>query len=314
MRWKCLLLVVVAAGSPARADHRPPPSCVDDGTPFDPAAIRTRLASFAGKELDGRAPGSPGDTTTRGLIAERFRCLGLQPAFGDDFAQPFTAASGKPTANVVGYIAGETDDIIVVAAHHDHLGEGHLGANDNASGVVALLAIAQSLQQRGATPHRTIVFATFGDEEAGMIGSSYYVAHPPADLPLGKVVQVVNLDMVGSYASKGFVAAMGTFRKLAGRTILDELAATFPRLHVGLGGRARGSDFEPFCAQGIPYVFFWTPDARCYHATCDTVERIDEKAMVSIASLAGDLTRAMADSELDLAATQQRLGCGVRYR
>ena len=313
MPWtRCLLFLVVVAGSPARADPRPPPSCVEDGKPFDPEAIHARLASFAGKELDGRAPGSPGDTTARGLIAERFRCLGLQPAFGSDFAQPFTAASGRATANVVGYVAGETDDIIVVAAHHDHLGEGHLGANDNASGVVALLAIAQAIQQRGAMPHRTIVFATFGDEEAGMIGSSYYVAHPPADLPLAKVVQVVNLDMVGSYSSKGFVAAMGTFRRLAGRTLLDELAPTFPRLHVGLGGRARGSDFEPFCAQGIPYVFFWTPDARCYHATCDTVDRIDIPHLVQIAQLAGMLTERLAATELELLRLKTRLGCFAR--
>ena len=313
MPWtRCLLLFAVVAGSPARADSRPPPSCVEDGKPFDPEAIHGRLASFAGKELDGRAPGSPGDTTARGLIVDRFRCLGLVPAFGSDFAQPFTAANGKATANVVGYVAGETDDIIVVAAHHDHLGERHLGANDNASGVVALLAIAQAIQQRGTTPHRTIVFATFGDEEAGMIGSSYYVAHPPADLPLGKIVQVVNLDMVGSYSSKGFVAAMGTFRKLAGRTLLDELAATFPRLHVGLGGRARGSDFEPFCTQGIPYVFFWTPDAHCYHETCDTVDRIDVPHLVQIAQLAGMLTERLAATGLDLLRLKTRLGCFAR--
>ena len=310
MHW--ILPVMVVAGSPVRADHRPAPSCVDDGKPFDPEAIHARLASFAGKELDGRAPGSPGDTTARDLIAERFRCLGLQPAFGREFAQPFTAASGKATANVVGYVAGETDDTIVVAAHHDHLGEGHLGANDNASGVVALLAIAQSIQQRGVVPHRTIVFATFGDEEAGMIGSSYYVAHPPAELPLGKIVQVVNLDMVGSYSSKGFVAAMGTFPRLAGRALLDELVSTFPRLHVGLGGRARGSDFEPFCKQGIPYVFFWTPDARCYHETCDTVDRIDVPHMVQIAQLAGMLTERLAATGLDLARLKTRLGCFAR--
>ncbi len=292
------------------------PSCVDDGAPYDEARIRERLAFLSSVERDGRAPGTAGDLAARALIAERFRCLGLHPAGSDaSYEQPFSAA-GVTTANVLGYVQGNDpivgSEIVVVGAHHDHLGNGLLGANDNASGVVSLLAIAQAIQQRELGPRRTILFATFGDEEDGMVGSYYFVAHPPAALPMDRVVQIVNLDMVGSHSSKGFVAAMGTFKKLAARKIMDDLAPKFPSIHVGLGGISRGSDFEPFCKLGIPYVFFWTPDVRCYHQTCDTIERIDFRHMVEITKLAGALTEQLADSELDLGGMRRRLGCFAR--
>lgn len=274
--------------------------------------MRERVTLLAAPDLDGRVPGTPGDARARALIAERFACLGLVPAGTDgSYEQPFST-DGDPTANVVGYVKGSDvdGDIIVVGAHHDHLGGGHLGANDNASGVVALLAIAQAVQQRATPPKRTIVFATFGAEERGMRGSYHYVAHPPDGLPLARVVQIINLDMVGSHSSRRFVAAMGTFRGLAATGVLAKLDDRYPKLNVGLGGVARGSDHEAFCKQGVPYVFFWTPDKRCYHKTCDTAARIDYPRMVDIAALAGDLTAALADSDEDLAGLRERRGCG----
>ncbi len=287
-------------------------SCKDDA-PFDEATFKARVERLAGKELDGRAPGTKGDAAAREAIVDRFTCLGLSPAFGSSYEQAFTA-DNKTTANVVGSIQGETDDIILVSAHHDHLGGGHLGANDNASGIVALLAVAQSIVQSEDTPKRTIVFAAFGAEETGMHGSYFYEAHAPEHLPSDRIVQVVNLDMVGSHASRGYVAAMGTFKGLASTPILKKLLPRYPKLSVPMGGKARGSDFEPFCKKGTPYVFFWTPDKRCYHATCDTPDRVDYKRMVDIAKLATDLVTAMAQTEVDLADAKQRLGCFGKRR
>ncbi|MDB4961105.1 MAG: Aminopeptidase [Myxococcales bacterium] len=290
----------------------PPPSCIEEGTPYDQATLRERIAFLASPELDGRVPGKPGDERARAFVTERFACLGLLPAGTDGaHAQPFSDA-GDATANVIGYIAGTDpvvgDDIIVIGAHHDHLGGGYLGANDNASGVVALLAIAQAVRQRPTPPLRTIAFVAFGAEERGMRGSAHFVAHMPPQLPLARVVQMINLDMVGS--SGGFVAAMGTFRGLAATTVIAKLDDHYPKLRVGLGGVARGSDHEPFCKHGIPYVFFWTPDRRCYHERCDTADRVDYPRMADIASLAGELAGSLADSTLDLADLRERRGCG----
>lgn len=299
------------AAAPAAADA--PASCVDDGKPYDTRSMSARVAYLASRELDGRAPGTAGDRAARTHIVERFRCLGLTPA-GDDggYEQAFEDGDNNKTANVLGFIAGTDpdvgDEIIVIGAHHDHLGKGYLGANDNASGVTALLAIAQWVKQKGASPKRTLAFMTFGAEEQGMYGSAHYVKHPHASLPVDKIVQVINLDMVGSYSSKTYVAAMGTFTGMPSRKLLQKLDDSY-KIKVGIGGRARGSDYEPFCDVGIPYVFFWTPDAKCYHRTCDKAAAVDVPHMADIAALAGDLTWAMAETELDLAASKTKLRC-----
>jgi len=306
-------------GPPAPAADGPgevaAPGCVDDGPAYDVGALRDQVAYLASAELDGRAPGSPGDAAARARLAARFRCLGLVPAgVGDTYEQPFTA-DGHATANLVGYLPGDDavvgGDIIVIGAHHDHLGDGHLGANDNASGVVALLAIAQAVRQHG-TPHRTIAFLLFGGEELGLVGSTYFAAHPPAQLPLARIVYDINLDMVGSYTSAGAVYAMGTFRGLPATGIIKTLKAAHPALHVGIGGRGVGSDHEAFCQAGVPYVFFWTPDKRCYHARCDTTDKLDAAHLGDIAAFAGELVTRLSDSPGDLAGSRARLGCTGR--
>ena len=290
-------------------------SCVNDGKPYDEGIFKERVGFLAGKELDGRAYGSEGDRAARALVVERFRCLGLIAAGKDGaFELPFEH-KGKATANVVGYVKGSDPDvgneIIYVGAHHDHLGGGFLGANDNASGVVGLLAVAQQVMARPAKPKRTIVFATFGAEEEGMIGSYHLAKHPPKALPNEKVVQFINLDMIGSHSSRGVVAAMGALPKLSSRGFLQKLVKQWPKINVSIGGRARGSDYEPLCKLGVPYVFFWTPDARCYHQKCDTADKIDYPRMVDIAALAGALVEQMADTDNDLAGVRAKLGCGV---
>jgi hypothetical protein len=102
---------------------------------------------------------------------------------------------------------------------------------------------------------------------------------------------------------------MGTFAKLPARAVLEHAMKSYPKLAVGLGGRAERSDHEAFCKQGIPYVFFWTPDARCYHETCDTASNLDTRHMAQIAHLAGDLVQGLADTETDLVASRTKLGC-----
>jgi Zn-dependent M28 family amino/carboxypeptidase len=261
------------------------------------ADISADIAFLAKPELDGRVAGSEGDKTARAYIVKRMTDAGLtvkEQAFDN-------------TANVIGYIAGETDDIIIVGAHYDHLGDGHLGANDNASGVAGMLAIADRFAS--TKPHRTLAFIAFGGEEQGLLGSTHYVANPLEALPMAKVVEYINLDMIGSYKSKGWVAAMGSFAKLPARKALDKLVKKYPKTHVGLGGRAARSDHAPFCEKGIPYVFFWTPDTKCYHQKCDKADAIDSTHMADIVALAGDLVGELSDSKTDLLASRKKLGC-----
>lgn len=304
---RVLVLLFFLAGTAAAEDT---PKCTDDAKPFDPEVMRTRLEALADPKLDGRASGTEGDKAARKLIADRFACLGLAPA-GDDgaYEQAFTDDNGAKTANVLGLIKGSSkpDEIILVGAHHDHLGGGYLGANDNASGVVGLLAIAQAVAQRTEKPARTIAFVTFGAEEQGLVGSTYFVAHPT--LTLANVVQYINIDMIGSHKSKRAVAAFGAFAKQPSKKLLEKLAPKFAKVNLGIGGHSTRGDHYGMCKAGIPYVFFWTPDKRCYHEKCDTADQIDYPRLADIAQIANGLAVGLADSTLDLAKSKQKIGC-----
>lgn len=268
-------------------------------------ALRADVVYLASPELDGRVPGSAGDETARAHVAARFEELGLE-VYGDTegYAQPFVDSEGRATANLLGFLPGSDeevgDEIVVLSAHLDHLGNGRLGANDNASGVSALLAIAEALAA-GAPLRRTVLFAAFGAEESGSEGSAAFLEAPPDGVDPSDIVYNVNLDMVGTYDQTGTVDALGTMPGTYGREVLDDLVGAFPERDVGLGDPSDLSDNATFCAEGVPYVFFWTDDPDCYHQTCDTADRIDYDSLAWIAVLTGDLVAALADTDEDLA-------------
>ena len=216
---------------------------------------------------------------------------------------PITDAEGRETANVIGYLPGDDGsrgaDIVVVSAHLDHLGNGRLGANDNASGVAGLLSIAQSLAE-GPRPARTVVFAAFGSEESGMEGATVFMDSPPAEFEPSDVVYNVNMDMIGTYSATDIVYALGALRGTAGRAAVAARRADYPELDVGLDEPSDLSDNYAFCSRGVPYLFFWTEDPDCYHEACDTADRLDYTSLVEIARLTGQVTGDLADSEADL--------------
>ena len=297
--------------------------CIDDGDPFDPARLEAEISFLASDEMAGRKPGTPADQATRMHIADRFECLGLTPT-GDSFQQPFVDSAGRETANVVGYLPGSdpavAGEIIVIGAHHDHLGtrQGMIynGANDNASGTAAVQAIAQAVRQRAEPPRRTIVFATFGSEELGLEGSYYLVENPPAEVPIADVVYMINLDMVATYFNDDSVYAFGTFDGTPARLALDELLVGHPGLTVLLGESAvevegeGDSDYDAFCQEDIPYLYFFTEDDQCYHRPCDDSPRLDYVHLAEVAELTSEALLALADSETDLPAARAQYGCG----
>ncbi|MEY3212139.1 MAG: hypothetical protein RIT28_2620 [Pseudomonadota bacterium] len=283
----------------------PQPTGCDRPNAYDEDAMTADLAYLASPELDGRAPGSAGDELARAFVAERFACLGLlEVGTGDGFQQPFTDDNGEETANVLGMIPGAQPSVmgesVVISAHLDHFGDGWLGANDNASGVAALLAIAQSLVNEGQQPDRTIVFAALGAEESGFEGSERFMRRAPTELDLDQIVYNVNMDMVGSFASSATLYALGTFRGTAGREAVSAFVDEHPTLDVSLGDGSDQSDNYSFCAVGIPYVFFWTEDEPCYHERCDRSERIDYPALTEIAALSGETALELANRDDDL--------------
>lgn len=288
--------------------------CDRPGNPYAESALEADIRFLAGPALQGRAAGSDGDRRARAYIESRMRCAGLRPV-GGSYIQTFADSEGSNTANLIGVLDGSdaalASEIIVISAHHDHLGADRTGvfagANDNASGVAALLAMAQALHDAGGL-RRTVVFAAFASEEVGFDGSAWYTEHPPTGLPINKTQYNVNLDMVGRYDDEGVIYALNAFAGTPARSALNAVAGRFRGLEIEMNEPGDLSDQLSFCEVGVPGVFFHTPDNVCYHKTCDTPDRIDYPHLAQIAGLVGAVVTELANSEHGLAAAR-RVGC-----
>jgi hypothetical protein len=210
---------------------------------------------------------------------------------------------------VAGYLPGGSrgDEYVIVGAHYDHLGRGgmgslaprskeiHNGADDNGSGTAALIELAreQSVAAReGETLARSIIFIAFTAEEEGLIGSNYFVNHPP--LPLNKAVAMLNLDMVGRVRNETlFVGGSGTAPSL--QPILDKADVGLP-LHlkdIGKGGMGP-SDHMAFAMKKIPVLFFFSGLHADYHRPTDKIEKINFNGMAEVVELSARVVSGMA--------------------
>ncbi len=205
-----LLTAVIAALPPHRVSlsgqflRRARPSVTE-------AHVRGHMEMLAGDALNGRASGSRDEWTAATYVASQLRHWGLEP-LGDEggFVQtvPVNRAGAAPPArtwNVIGQLAGSDSrragQVILLSAHLDGLGVRGTGADaifngadDDASGITAVLELARVLSL-GRRPPRTIVFAWFGSEESGGFGSRHFVEHPPVPLP--SIVANLQFEMIG---------------------------------------------------------------------------------------------------------------------
>ncbi|MGH7546223.1 MAG: M20/M25/M40 family metallo-hydrolase, partial [Gemmatimonadota bacterium] len=169
----------------------------------------------------------------------------------------------------------------------------HNGADDNASGVAALLEAARALAA-AAPPRRTIVFAAFGAEEKGLLGSNHYVDRPP--IPLERTVAMLNLDMVGRLREDNLhVFGVGTAQGF------DELVHSRAKaLGFDLTTSPDGygpSDHASFYAAGIPVLHFFTGTHADYHRPSDDWDKVDTRGIARIAELTAALALEIADRE-----------------
>ncbi len=165
---------------------------------------RRILTHLADEMTEGRASGTQGKQLAEHYLIERFRSLGLKPV---DWAytQSFRYEDSIAVRNVVGLLpaATPTDEYLVIGAHYDHLGRlGHTvypGADDNASGVTALLSLARmfcAMKADGNGPRKNLLFVAFDGKELDMAGSRWFVKHLP--VPQEKIKAMINLDMLGT--------------------------------------------------------------------------------------------------------------------
>lgn len=209
--------------------------------------------------------------------------------------------------NVVAVLEGEgprADETIVLGAHYDHLGirpngDGNMvvfnGANDNASGVVAMLEVARLLAARPKKLPRRVVLVAFTGEERGLLGSFHYVNHPP--VPLEKTIAMINLDMVGRMQGDLLMTA-GTGSCPSVARMIGQISRQHDLAQMEIPGWLTGSDHMAFYSCRIPAVHFMTTGGRSdYHRPSDDVQSLNLSGMRRIAAAVAGLTAALAEAD-----------------
>ena len=267
----------------------------------DSERLMNAVATLADPKLEGRAAGSPGGLAARAWVLERFKAAGLHPISGS-YVFPFTftrmTMNGRVNgegANVLGMCVGTDPKLpfFVVSAHYDHLGvrngEIYPGADDDASGVAVILELAHFCQK---TPfRRSIVFAAFDAEEAGLQGARVFLDQGP--VPKERIGLDLNLDMV-SRSDKREIFIAGTYHTPDLKPPLEEVAKRAPitvlfghdkpkALAGGVDDWTNQSDHGPFHAAKIPFVYFGVEDHADYHKPTDTADKINRGFFVDVA-------------------------------
>ena len=278
---------------------------------FSEKRMMETIKYLASDELMGRGLGTPYLDSAAQYIADKFKEYGLQP-LGETYFQTFKHNfPNKPgpqdliLKNILAVIPGSdsklSEEPVVVSAHYDHLGLGwpdvhagdegkiHYGADDNASGGSVLLELAKNLSK--LKPKRTIVFAVFTGEEAGLIGSRYFVTHCK-----GKAFANVNLDTDGSlFDTRLLVLNANTAREW--KFIFMGTDYTTGVKSEVIQQPLDASDQVAFIEQGIPAVQLFTGPTQNYHRPTDTWDKIDGKGLVKVATVTKEVVEYLADRE-----------------
>lgn len=180
--------------------------------------------------------------------------------------------------NVIAYIKGSEhpDSFIVFSAHYDHLGQMGSGvyfpgANDNASGVEMLLNLSE-YYSKTHQPKKSIVFIAFGAEEAGIIGSKYFVENPL--IPLKKINFVFNMDLMGT-GSEGAMIVNGKVYKSHYKKLVEINTKNNYLSIIKSRGKAANSDHYWFSEKGVPSFFMYTMGGlTAYHGVYNVSENL----------------------------------------
>lgn len=229
-------------------------------------------------DMEGRLVGSAGGARARAYIAGRFAEIGL-PSTEQSFDFRTRTGEARRGVNLIALIPGreKSGKVVVITAHYDHLGvrDGHVynGADDNASGVAGVLAVAEEF--KAAAPKHTVYFVLVDAEESGLRGARAFVAAPP--VPLTDIGLNINIDMLAKNAKGELYASGGSVDPwIKGQ--LEALVPAVPvTLKLGHDTDADGkdnnwtyqSDQGAFAEKGVRWVYFGVEDHPEYHKPTD---------------------------------------------
>lgn len=277
----------------------------------DLISIKVDVVYLSSDLLEGRETGTEGEAMAAQYIANRFNQLGLNTSFQSfDFevkAHPHaTESTPKTGKNVIGYLDNGADYTVVIGAHYDHLGYGssgslhrgepaiHNGADDNASGVAAMLRLAEWLSKEGAPNANNYLFLAFSGEEFGLFGSKYYASN--ATLPIDNVSYMVNMDMVGRLNEENVLVINGVGTSPSWTATLDDIQIdpiSITTTESGFGP----SDHSSFYLKDIPVLHFFTGQHSEYHKPSDDAELINYEGIDLVSQYIYQLVTALDGKE-----------------
>lgn len=279
------------------------------------AKILSWLSVIADDSMGGRNSPSIGLEKTAQFLADKYRVWGLLPAGEDNdwFQRYALQTKGTNAPNVVAMVRGSDpvlrDEFVVFSAHMDHVGtsgdgiggcnavtrtDGTVdricnGADDNGSGTIAVLAIAEAVKKLNGRTLRSIVVLNVSAEEKGLLGSAYFTDHPT--VPMDKIVADINIDMIGRNHPDSIVAVGNQYSDL-GPTI-TRVAAAHPELQLIVAddiwpaqNNYRRSDHYRFALKGVPALFLFDGSHPQVHRADDEVGLINAGKLVRVAQLA----------------------------
>lgn len=277
------------------------------------------IGFLASDELEGREAGFHGGRIAGEYIVSNLKTMGISPLF-ETYYQPFEAYNKErqkrgrfqvhpdsiailkqgvhqklSMRNILGKIEGKNpNEYVIIGAHYDHLGldpmlEGdqiYNGADDNASGVSAVLQIAKAFLATGEKPERTVIFAFWDGEEKGLLGSKYFVQNFPG---IKKVKGYLNFDMIGRNNNEAKPTHVVYFYTEAHPVFGDWLKSDIKKYNLNLTPDYRpwdkpvgGSDNASFALLDIPVIWYHTDGHPDYHMPSDHADRINWTKVVDI--------------------------------
>lgn len=299
------------------------------------ARSRNYMAFLADDLLEGRDAGMRGGQLAARYIVSYLQEWGIAPFGAEGYLQPFDAAQvTKPDRgrweihpdsiakvkakgahrlrhlnNILAAIRGKrADEYVIVGAHYDHEGmepdmEGdgiYNGADDNASGVVAVMQIARAFAESGRQPERTVIFAFWDGEEKGLLGSRRFM-QTWADAT--RIKCYLNFDMIGrgpadnpKHLTYFFTASHPTFGEWL-RTDMTTRRFGFEPDYRAWDNPVGGSDNGPFAQAGVPIIWYHTEGHPDYTRPSDTADKIDYPKMTDICRAAFLTSWRMADEK-----------------